>query len=144
MPITFRPAAGDCLLCEFGPNPVDPATYPVNVPPLAMSPEMYKQRQVAVLSTNAYGDLVTVAPFSTVPPRVLHGYHHFIAAGTYPFLSEDCWLKGDMLMAVSKLRLDRLLINGRYGRAVLRPDDLKAVRECALEGLGLGRLAAHL
>lgn len=144
MPITFRPAAGDVLICEFGPDPRKPETYPVNVPPLSMDPEMHKRRQVVVLNVNAYGDLIMVAPFSTVPPRVMHGYHHFVAAGTYPFLSEDCWLKGDMLMAVSKLRLDRVLINGRYGRASLSAADLHACRVCSLEALGLGRLSAHL
>ena len=144
MPITFRPSAGDVLICEFGPDPQSPATYPLNVPPLSMSPEMHKRRQVVVLNTNAYGDLIIVAPFSTVPPRVMHGYHHFIPAGIYPFLPENCWLKGDMVMAVSKLRLDRVLINGRYGRAALSPADVKACRICALESLGLGRLTAHL
>lgn len=146
MPITFVPSAGDVLLCEWGPDPRDPTTFPLHAPPVGVAPEFYKRRHAAVLSASATGDLVLVAPFSTVPPVKTEAYHHRIAGGAYPFFdaARDSWLKGDSLTSVSRARLDRLYFQGRYQRARLNPADTLAVRAAILNALALGRLIPHL
>ena len=144
MAILYRPAIGDVLLCEFGPDPRDPGTFPLNAPPVSVAPEMHKRRHVVVLGSNGAFDLIMIAPFSTLPPVPVRAYHHFIAAGTYQFMGQDSWLKGDMMMSVSRTRLDRLTINGAPGITKLNAADRKACQACALNALALGRLVPHL
>ena len=144
MPITYRPASGDILLCEFGPDPCDPATFPLNAPPVSVRPEMHKRRHIVVINSNAANDLVIVAPLSTRTPAPVKPYHCFIPAGRYPFIGRDSWLKGDMLMAVSRARLDRLKVNGSRSRTPLDAKDRHACQVAILNALGLGRLGSHL
>lgn len=162
MPITFRPSPGDVLLCDYGGDPNDAATYPIEAPAmlfpppgrgrmlvsappsLSVVPEMFKVRRVVVLSTNRAADLVIVAPFSTQEPVPTLGYHHFIPHGKYRFFTADSWLKGDMVMAVSPHRLDRIAVNGMRGRTPLDRADLEAVQAAVLDALGLKRLIPHL
>jgi uncharacterized protein YifN (PemK superfamily) len=144
MAITYRPSIGDVLLCEFGPDPRDSLTFPLHVPPVSVQPEMHKRRHVVVLGSNGAFDLIMVAPFSTLVPKPVKGYHHFVAAGTYRFMGQDSWLKGDMMMAVSKVRLDRLSVDGRPAPTALNPADRKACQAAALNALALGRLVPHL
>jgi uncharacterized protein YifN (PemK superfamily) len=142
--IKFIPQGGDVLWCEFGPDPLDLGTYPVTAGPVSVAPEMVKKRRVLVVSSG--GSLVRVAPFSTRPPQNPRPYHHRIPADSYPFFRPgvDSWLKADVLMAVSRDRLDRLHFNGRFQRAALSQTDWLASRTAVLEALGLGRLKTHL
>lgn len=140
-PIIVNP--GDVLLCEFGPDPRQPGTYPLASGPISLPPEMIKQRHAVVIATPSPG-LAIIAPFSTREPVPLRPFHVHIPAGSYPFFSRDSWLKGDMMQVVSRDRLDRLFFNGRHQRAALSAADLKAVRTAALGALGLSRLAPHL
>jgi len=105
---------------------------------------MIKRRHVVILSTNI--DLMVVAPFSTKTPRPQRACHHRIPAGAYPFFdaATDSWLKGDMLMAASRDRLDRVRYDGAFQRAKVNAADLKAIRTAVLNGLGLSALTAHL
>lgn len=140
-PIIINP--GDVLLCEFGPDPRQPGTYPLASGPISLPPEMIKQRHAVVIATPSPG-LAIIAPFSTREPVPLKPFHVHIPVGSYPFFSRDSWLKGDMMQVVSRDRLDRLFFNGRHQRAALSTADLKAVRIAALGALGLSRLAPHL
>lgn len=144
MSISFKPSAGDVLLCEFGPDPRAPDCFPALRGPISVPPEMIKRRHVVILSTNI--DLMIVAPFSTKAPRPQRACHHRISAGAYPFFDPrtDNWLKGDMVMAASRDRLDRLRYDGAYRRAIVSIEDLKAIRTAVLNGLGLATLTAHL
>ena len=144
MPISFVPAAGDVLYCDYGPDPLDTTIYPVYAPPLGMPPEMQKNRRVVVLNANRDGSLIMIAPFSHIAPKRIENYHHLIPFGRYPFFTTDSWLKGDMLMAASPARLDRVKFQGRYARAALNAVDLKEIRKCTLEALGLGRLKGYI
>ena len=144
MPITFRPASGDILLCEFGPDPRDPETFPLNAPPVSVRPEMHKRRHVVVINSNVANDLIVVAPLSTLPPAPVKPYHYFIPAGRYPFIGRDSWLKGDMLIAVSLARLDRLKVKGSLSRTPLNATDRRACQVAMLNALGLGRLGSLL
>jgi len=134
---------GDVVLCDFGPDPRQAGTYPLTSGPVSMPPEMVKPRHSVVVSVPSPG-LAVVAPFSTREPTPLKPFHVHIPLGRYPFFSEESWLKGDMLQAVSRDRLDRLWFNGRHQRARLSPADFKAVRAAALAGLGLSQLVPHL
>jgi uncharacterized protein YifN (PemK superfamily) len=104
---------------------------------------MIKKRHVVVVSTPTHQTCV-VAPFSTQQPNPLKAYHLEIPNGTYPFFNATSWLKGDMLIAVSRQRLDRPLVGGHYQRAQLSKADFKAVRKAILNALGLGALCQHL
>ena len=136
-------SGGDVLLCEFGPDPRDASAYPLLSGPISVPPEMIKRRHVVVISTPSAG-LAIIAPFSTIEPYPLKPYHLSIPFGHYPFFTKDSWLKGDMLQAVSRDRLDRLFFDGKHRRAALSKADCKSVRACALAGLGLSPLVAHL
>ena len=144
MPINFVPQGGDVLMCDFGPDPTDPATYPLAAGPCSMSPEMIKLRHVMVLS--AQGSTAIVLPFSTVAPVPVRNFHALIPAGTYAFFAPgmDNWFKGDMLTCVSRDRLERIRYGGKFQRAILSAADFKAGRQCALHALAIGRLVPHL
>lgn len=144
MPITFIPRGGDVLMCNFGPDPADPSTYPLAAGPCSVSPEMVKYRHVMVLAAQA--STVTVVPFSTVAPTPPRNFHHMIAADSYPFFAPgaDNWFKGDMLTVVSSDRLDRIRFHGKFQQATLLAADFQRGRECALHGMALGRLVPYL
>jgi len=135
--------SGDVLLCQFGPDPREPGVYPLMSGPISVPPEMIKRRQVVVISMPSPG-IAIIAPFSTNQPSPLKPYHHFIPAGRYPFFAKDSWLKGDMLQAVSRARLDRLVFDGQHQRAALSKADHRAVRASVLAGLGMSALAGNL
>jgi uncharacterized protein YifN (PemK superfamily) len=144
MPIVHIPAAGDVLMCDYGPDPMSIAPPGVMKGPLAVPPEIFKFRPVAVLASN--NKLSVVVPFSTSVPKHPRPYHVHIPVGTYQFLtsSDDSWLKADLIEAVSHQRLDRPFVAGRYGHANLTVEHRQALRVACLNALQLGSLAKHL
>lgn len=131
-------------MCDFGPDPSAPDTYPLYAGPCAVLPEMIKRRHSLVLSVQE--QMIIVAPFSTVEPTPLRQFHLEVPADTYPFFATGArnWLKGDMIMAVSRQRLDRIFYEGRYKRASICPEHFALARACVLHGLSLGKLVPHL
>lgn len=131
-------------MVEFGPDPRSVAPPGIMRGPLAVLPEMYKERHAIVVTTT--NGLTTVIPFSTKAPPVVRGFHFRIAAGKYPSMSltEDSWTKSDLLTTVSNARVDRPLVAGRRTLVILDTADLKAVRATVLHALQLGRLTNHL
>lgn len=127
--ITFVPAPGNVLLCNFAPG--------------FQPPEMVKLRPVIVVSPSSYNrDTVTIVPLSTQPPtrpndtRVVS-----IDAAKYGFLTQSGYAKGNMVTTVSNGRLYRLIdpatgkqIDGRTTR--LNAEDLAAVREAIKAAIG--------
>ena len=144
MAITFIPAPGDVVMCEFGPDPAAIIAPGVMRGPLAVKPEIWKFRQAAIVSS--FGKLAIVVPFSTSQPHTAHNYHVRIGAGTYAFLTKgsDSWLKADLIETVNHARLDRCLVGGRHQRVSLTHGHLRELRAACLHSLGLGRLAQHL
>lgn len=144
MAISHIPSAGDVLNCDFGPDPESVVTPGVMYGPLAVPPEIFKLRPVAVLST--IGKISIVVPFSTSEPKVIKNYQVHVLKGTYGFLtgSADSWLKADLIEAVSHARLDRLRVGGVFQRARLSPQHLKELRIACLHAIQLGRLAASV
>lgn len=140
----IRPVPGQVLICDFGPDPDSIIEPGVMVGPLAVKPELWKERPAVVLGSSF--DVTTVVPLSTIAPRSPMKTHHCIPAGTYQFLDhhEDSWVKGDLVTTVSNERLDRPFVGSRRSIVHLSKEDFKAVRVVALNGLGLGKLAPYL
>ena len=97
MPLKFPPLPGTILRCDFH-------TF--------KEPEMTKNRPVVVLSPKIQSSVRTtllVAPLSTTTPNPVHKYHLklMLPGPNLPHgLSRECWLKGDMVYALSLNRLD--------------------------------------
>ena len=126
MPIHFVPAPGTVLLCDYSTGFVPP--------------EMTKRRPVVVLSPfSAHSSTVLVVPISTSRPVPHEAHHVLIPAGKYRFLHRgvDCWIKGDMISAVSLTRLSPLLSS-----ASLSARHFRAVQRAVLHALGFAQLTA--
>ncbi len=123
--ITFHPKRGTVLMCDFTTG--------------FRQPEMVKKRHVVVVSPRyrRHTGLCLVVPFSTVAPHEIEDHHHIIRCGKYPFFDpvRDVWAKADMLTCVCFERLDRVLINGRYGSPSLDINRSKSNSACSLERL---------
>lgn len=139
MPISFHPKVGTILICNFEPG--------------FAPPEMVKRRPVVVLSPpiSVRAGLCTVVPISTGVPAPQMPYHCELNIQLPPpWDAGPNWLKGDMIAAVGFQRLD-LIRMGRdaagkrtYREETLEPEDLKKVRSCVLNGLGMAHLTKHL
>lgn len=138
------PSPGQILICDFGPDPSKIVPPGITKGPLGVSPEMYKERHVVVLSAGR--GITTIAPFSTSAPRSPQKFHYCLPAGSYAFFDplEDSWLKADMLETVSNLRLDRPFVAGKRSTVKLTQAHLTEVRKAVLHWLGLSRLTDHL
>ena len=100
MPLTFAPARGSILICDF-----DLAGVP---------PEMTKARRVVVVSptvcNHRHGTrpgLALVVPLSTTEPASVEPCDVLIAAGAYRTVSRSVLAKCGALTLVSHDRLDR-------------------------------------
>jgi uncharacterized protein YifN (PemK superfamily) len=134
MGITFAPRRGAILMCDFGPDPSESSTYPVNAPPLSMSPEIRKLRRVVVVSTNALNHphgrepgLCSVVPFSATRPGKVGPWDIFIPAGSYRSLTVDVWAKCASTAQVSHGRLDRVLAGRTYVQENMTAPDLALI-----------------
>ena len=116
---------------------------------------MVKRRLAIVISPpiQARFGLCTIVPLSTTPPDHVMPYHAEI---TLPFQlperwgNRPRWIKGDMVNAVGFHRLDLLLLGkDRTGKRVYQTQPLpsgmlRIVRQCVLQGIGLGHLTGML
>lgn len=131
-------------MCDFGPNPATIQPPGVMGGPLAVFPEIWKDRHCVVLSAR-FG-MAVVVPFSTVAPKKVEHFHHRIPAGKYPFFAanEENWAKCDLIESVSNARLDRPFVGGRHEIVNLDAADLRSIRQAVLHALALGFLTGHL
>lgn len=141
MPLTYYPAPGEIVLCNYGTG--------------FIAPEMVKLRPVVVISPRLRrrADLVAVVPLSTTPPNPA-GLHHcsftLVRPLPAPFQEPQMWAKCDMLATVALSRLDRFR-DGRVaggGARRFRTGNVSAaqlveIRKAILNGLGLGSLTIH-
>ncbi len=141
MPIKEHPYTGSILLCDFS------SGFKV--------PEMDKRRPVIVLSAKiaARPNLCTVVALSTTKPEPVMPYHCQIdiqPALPPPWESNDLWVKGDMINAVSFSRLD-FFRTGKddrgkrqyYYKPISNPN-IQAARTCVLKALNMSFLTKHL
>ncbi|GJE39474.1 MULTISPECIES: type II toxin-antitoxin system PemK/MazF family toxin [Methylobacterium] len=121
MAITFTPRRGGILMCDFGPDPADPLTFPLSAPPVGVAPEMWKIRQVVVVSpaplNHRHGTgpgVCLVVPFSATPPRSEDPWDVPFEARAYPSLPKASWAKCASVTLVSHARLDRVIAGRGY------------------------------
>lgn len=150
MPYVPRFAPSEVYMCEFGPDPdvVALSQHGVKRGPLAIKPEIYKDRPCVVLSARSRNNLVrtaVVVPFSTSVPKKPEPVHVQISAGKYAFLSNVAqWIKADMIETVSLDRLTPIRTNGVAKRAFIDQADFRAVQAAVLYALNLSRLEPNL
>ena len=130
MAINYYPRAGQVLVCDFsGFQP----------------PEMVKVRPVVVISPRLpyRSEIVTVVPISLTPPELDLPFCVRLSKNYHPNEADDlpCWAKCDMLMNISRARLDGFKIGRRQWVAPqMDRGDLDSVKAGVLHGLGLGNL----
>lgn len=138
MAITFHPAHGTVLMCDFsGFQP----------------PEMVKKRPVVVVSPKRNNSqLCLVVPLSSVAPNPIEDHHHCLGPASLPakLAETPTWAKCDMITTVALTRLDRVA-DGRgpqgarkYTTKKVSDDDMRAIRRGILSALGLKTLTPHL
>ena len=130
MAITFYPRAGQVLMCHFTGFVV---------------PEMVKVRPVVVVSPRLphRAEIVAVVPISLTAPTHGEPYVVRLSKNYHPLEADDlpCWAKCDMLINLSRSRLDGFKVGRRkWETPHMTGDDLKAVRAGVLHGLGMGSL----
>jgi uncharacterized protein YifN (PemK superfamily) len=144
LPNGIRPSPGQVLMCDFGPDPDNIVPPGVMTGPLAVKPEIYKQRQTVVI--NASSGLTTVVPLSTVAPRSPMKIHYRIAAGFYGFLdqNDDSWVKADLITTVSNQRLDRPFVAGQRKTVSVSKYHMLEIRKTVLHALAMSALVSTL
>ena len=144
MSITFTPRRGAILMCDFGPDPLDSRTFPLNVPPVSTAPEVWKRRRAIIVSDNrlnhkhgAGPGLSTVVPCSATPPNTPGPWDVPFAARSYRSFTLDVWANCASLFRVSHDRLDRVIAGQGYRGDFLRPADMARVEDGLRAALGL-------
>jgi uncharacterized protein YifN (PemK superfamily) len=144
MAISFTPRRGSILMCNFGPDPSEPLTYPVHTPPLSMSPEIWKLRRAVIISTEVLNHrhgrapgLCTVVPFSGTRPLTVGPWDVFIPVGSYRSLTMDVWAKCAATLQISHARLDRVLAGRSYTQEYVTPQHLALIEGGVKAALGV-------
>jgi len=130
MPLQFFPRAGQVFICDFT---------------SFTEPEMTKKRPVIVISPRLpfRSEIVTVVPISTTAPRHALPFVVRLSRNYHPKDDTDrpTWAKCDMVTNLSLQRLSAFKVGRRkYEYPSVIPEDLQAVREGVIYGLGLGDL----
>ena len=144
MPITFTPQRGAILLCDFGPDPDEPSTYPLRVPPVSKPPEIWKLRRAVVVSAKAANHkhgagpgVCLVVPFSAKPPQTPEAHDVFFASRSYRSFTKDVWARCAAITHVSHARLDRVIAGQGYRTDFLTQEDMARVEAGMRAALGL-------
>lgn len=127
MPLLFFPRAGQIFICDFTDF---------------REPEMTKKRPVIVISPRLpyRSELVAVVPISTTAPRHALPFVVALSKNYHPTDADKpkTWAKCDMVTNLCVKRLDAFKVGRReYAYPTLTPEDLRAVREGVIHGLGL-------
>jgi len=111
-------------------------------------PEIGKRRPAIVIAPQlaGRGNLCTIVPLSTTPPKPPRAYHCQLELDPplpEPYHAPVMWAKADMVLSVAFHRL-KLLERGKdatgqriYDVRVLSPDKLEEIRACIRHSLGL-------
>lgn len=144
MSITFTPRRGGILMCEFGPDPMNVATFPLHYPPVSVAPEIWKWRRVIVVSgarlNHKHGvgpGLCSVVPCSATPPASPGPWDVAFAARSYQSFTKDVWASCASIIRVSHARLDRVTAGRGYRGDFLTPADMKRVEDGMRAALSL-------
>src|SRR5688572_25062154 len=130
MAIQFHPRAGQVLVADFSD---------------LKEPEICKVRPIIVISPRLphRGELATIVPISLTAPTHTLPFNVKLSKNYHPEEPDDlpCWAKCDLVMNIALRRLNSFKVGRRkwYSPAV-SPEDLQAVRNGVIYGLGMGHL----
>lgn len=127
--IRFVPEPGTVLVCDYQGLGFH-------------EPLMTKTRPVVVLQRRVrdhWPSTILVVPLSTTRPDLLRPWHHRIPAGRYAYLSvsDDVFVKGDMVGAVPVEALDRLRIGGKWAAPVMPREEYGRIQTAVREAMAL-------
>lgn len=130
MGISFYPRAGQIFVCDFTGFQV---------------PEMVKIRPAVVISPRLPGraEIVTIVPLSTTAPARDLPFVYRLSRNYHPDgpLDLPCWAKADMVMNLSRHRLNGFKVGRRkYEIPNMTQLDLQGIKNAVLFGLGFGHL----
>ena len=130
MTLKFFPRAGQVFVCDFT---------------SFTEPEMTKKRPVIIISPRLphRSGIVTVVPISTTAPRHSLPFVVRLSRNYRPLEDPEIptWAKCDMVMNLSLQRLTAFKVGRRrYEYPTVTHEDLQAVREGVIHGLGMGHL----
>ena len=105
-------------------------------------PEMVKVRPVVVVSPRLprRSEIVAVVPISLTEPMPLMPYQIRLSKNYHPSEADDlpCWAIADLVMNIGIYRLESFKVGRRkWAAPQMTGDDLAAVREAVLHGLGM-------
>ena len=134
MAITFTPRRGGILMYAFGPDPRDPTTFPLDRPPVSVTPEMWKTRRVIVVSNDRLNHrhgtgpgLCLVVPCSATPPATPGPWDVPFVARSYRAFTKDIWASCASIIRVSHHRLDRVIAGRGYRGEFLSAADMARI-----------------
>lgn len=130
VPLQYFPRAGQILMCDFTGF---------------KEPEMVKPRPIIVVSPRLpyRSEIVTIVPISTTQARHDLPFVVRLSKNYHPNESDDlpCWAKCDMVTNIALWRLNGFKIGRRkWANPQATGEDLQAVREGVLYGLGMSHL----
>lgn len=105
-------------------------------------PEMVKPRPIIIVSPKLpyRSEIVTVVPISLTPPLRPQPYAVQLSKNYHPEEEDDlpCWAKCDMIMNISRERLNGFKVGRRkWVNPQATADDLMAVKLGVIHGLGM-------
>ena len=133
MAIKYHPEQGAIVICDFTGF---------------VKPEMIKRRPLIVVSPR-FRDrpgLCTIIPCSTTRPSKMQPYHYELNIEPPlpdPYSMSQCWVKCDMIYAVSLSRLSfPSMRKDLWGERlsdirVVSPEDLISIRNCIMASIGV-------
>ena len=130
MVLQFFPRAGQIFVCDFT---------------SFEEPEMTKKRPVIVISPRLpyRSQIVTIVPISTTAPQHSLPFVVRLSKNYHPMEAADVpsWAKCDMVTNLAIHRLEQFKVGRRkYVYPTVTSEDLKAVRDGVVHGLGLSHL----
>lgn len=141
VPLKFHPNPGTILLCNYETG--------------FRIPEMVKERPAIVVSPRLRrrDNLCAVVPLSLTPPITAQNYHYELTLARplpSPWANPTYWVKADMLATVGFQRLNLIRIGKdqegkrKYLTSKIPVVDLRNIRVCILNALGMSSLTSHL
>jgi uncharacterized protein YifN (PemK superfamily) len=131
-------------MCDFGPDPLDPATFPLARPPVCVAPEVWKTRRVIVVSddrsNHRHGKgpgLCLVVPCTATRPATLGPWDVPFAARSYRAFTKDVWASCASVIRVSHGRLDRVIAGQGYRGEFLTTTDMERIEGGLRAAFGL-------
>lgn len=144
MTITFSPAVGEVIECDFGDFMTPPPRPMFNG---LISPEIVKKRMVVVLNGRLPNECCLVVPISSSGSNksaVDRGFHVHLPPSLFTVTNfydqRDRWAITDCMTHVSKRRLSVILNSGSKVKDILPRDVVTKIQKAAIKSLNAAAL----